>query len=76
MPVTVAVNCWVWLVAATAACFGERLTVTFGTATVRSIFAVCDNVPDVPVAVTVAFSSVAVLLAVSVNVLLLVVLGD
>jgi hypothetical protein len=42
---------------------------------VRAIVADCDKVPDEPVVVTVAFPKVAVLLALSVNVLVLVVLG-
>jgi hypothetical protein len=54
---------------------GERLTVTVGWTTVRAIVADCDKVPDEPVVVTVAFPKVAVLLALSVNVLVLVVLG-
>ena len=59
----------------TAASCGEILTATAGTTTLTSIVALCDKVPDVPVVVTVAFPSVAVLLAASVNVLVLVVAG-
>ena len=74
-PVTVAVNCCAWLVATTAARFGDTLTVTLGVATVRLMFAVFDNVPEAPVAVTVAFPRLAVPLAVRVNVLVVAVLG-
>src|SRR5580658_5283701 len=74
-PVTVGVNCWVCVVTTTAAICGERLTVTFGTATVRLMLSIWDKLPDVPVVVTVAFPSVAVSLAVSVIVLVLVVAG-
>jgi len=74
-PVTVAVNCCAWLVATTAARFGDTLTVTLGAATVRLMFAVCDNVPEAPAAITVAFPRVAVPLAVRVNVLVVAVLG-
>jgi len=67
-PVTVAVNCWDWLVATTAARFGDTLTVTLGAATVRLMFAVCDNVPEAPVAIRVAFPCGAAPVAVSAKV--------
>jgi hypothetical protein len=52
LPCTVAVNCWIWVGAATAAVVGETLTVNV--ATVRSSEAFCARLPDVPVTVTVA----------------------
>jgi hypothetical protein len=52
-PVTVGVNCCVWLAAATAARSGDTLTVTLGAAIVRVTGVVGDRLPDVPVMVTV-----------------------
>lgn len=70
LPVTAAVNCCVWVVAATAAAVGEMLTTMV--ATVRLSVVVCVKLPDVPVTITAAGPVVAELLALNVKVLLLV----
>jgi hypothetical protein len=67
LPVTVPVNCCVWVVAATAAMPGEMLTTIV--ATVRLSAVVCVKLPDVPVTITADVPVVAELLALSVKVL-------
>jgi len=73
-PVTVAVNCCVWVVAATAARTGDTVTVTLGAAIVRLTGMVGERLPDVPVTVTVAVPGAAVPDAVNVITLVVAVL--
>ena len=47
-PMAVAVNCWGWLVAANSACFGDKVTLTLGRATVRLKRVVADRTPEAP----------------------------
>jgi hypothetical protein len=74
-PVTVAVNCCVWVVVTTAANEGVTLTVTLGTATVRETGAVGIRLPDVPVIVTEFVPVAEEALEVRVRTLVVVVLG-
>jgi len=71
LPVTVAANCWVCVVAASAAVLDEMVT-TIEPTTVRLIVVVCIKLPEVPVIVTVAGPVVAELHAVNVTMLALV----